>query len=321
MKVLAICPNPLDATSYYRAWGAFPDLTKRHGIQFVNYKDSWIEYQDGKKGFCWPVAVQYDWFMMQRGFGKPSVELATYIKQFGSSKLWYDLDDNLWDIPEHYKIKQFFPKSVLDTINDLIKMSDLVTVSTEHLKKRVFEETGVTAYVVNNGVDLKRFPINDYHSEGSVIWRGSNTHVSDLRTFKPILEEIGKETEIEFWGYDPVKDLPLLSLKNKFQPPLDVFQYFDKLKKDKPSIILTPLAETPFNESKSNIAWLEITMAGGVSISNQWGEFKNRGFNFSEWGFSKEQAEKNHKESKELIHEFYSLEKMNDIRAALLHAN
>lgn len=275
MKVLAICPNPLDATSYYRAWGTFGDLTKRYGVQFTNYKDSWLEYQEGKKGFCWPVALQYDWFMMQRGFGEMSINLAAYIKQL-KGKLWYDLDDNLWDIPDHYKIKVHFGPKVLKTINTLIQMSDLVTVSTEHLAKRVLEETGVVAYVIPNGLDLRRFPVQPYHSSGSVIWRGSNTHISDLRTHKVILEEIGKETEVEFWGYDPCKDLPLLSMKNKHVQSLDVFQYFDKLRIEKPSIILTPLAETPFNESKSNIAWMEITMAGGVSVSNQWGEFNHK---------------------------------------------
>jgi hypothetical protein len=75
------------------------------------------------------------------------------------------------------------------------------------------------------------------------------------------------------------------------------------------------LVEDVFNACKSNIAYLEATMAGGVCYSNQWGEFKNKGLNLSEVN------NKNHKEAHEAatidVKENYSLKQANDKRIDL----
>ena len=40
MKIITLTPNQVDATSFYRAWGVFPDIMKRSDITFTDYYDA-----------------------------------------------------------------------------------------------------------------------------------------------------------------------------------------------------------------------------------------------------------------------------------------
>jgi hypothetical protein len=55
----------------------------------------------------------------------------------------------------------------------------------------------------------------------------------------------------------------------EFQPALT-----NKLK---PAIQIVPLADTTFNYSKSNIAWIEGTMAGTLVLARDWKEWSQPG--------------------------------------------
>ncbi len=126
----------------------------------------------------------------------------------------------------------------------------------------------------------------------------------------------GIQEPLQVWGYDAVNNEPRLKLnKFTFVKPLDPIYYFANLRAEKPRGIVTPLVEDVFNACKSNIAYLEATMAGAVCYSNQWGEFKNKGLNLSEVN------NKHHKEVHEAatidVKENYSLKQANDKRIDL----
>ena len=38
MKIITLTPNQVDATSFYRAWGVFPDIMKRSDITFTKLR-------------------------------------------------------------------------------------------------------------------------------------------------------------------------------------------------------------------------------------------------------------------------------------------
>jgi|688.fasta_scaffold119993_3 hypothetical protein len=325
MKIITLTPNASDATSYYRAWGVFPDIMKRSDITFTDYYEAQgvvnqarVADANGQlisiptKGFTWAQALQYDAVFLQRAFGN-AVDIAAFMKDCGL-KLIYELDDNLFEIPDNFSIKQAFNKEVLGTIEYLIRISDLVIVSTQALADYIEDKFQVKCEVVNNGIDLNRYPIQPYNENGGLVWRGSRTHIEDLRTFRSELEAI--EEHISFWSHDPVKDRPYLSIKSyDFVKPMDIMYYMHNIRQIKPRGIITPLEANLFNACKSNIAYLEATIAGAISYSNQWGEFKGKGLNLSQIN---ERSKEVHDEATQDLHDNYSLTKLNDRRIELL---
>jgi hypothetical protein len=316
MKILVINPSYADATSYYRAWGTFKDLQDRYNLEFVKY--SHLTAMCNNK-VSWPDLFTFDVVFFQRALGDNSLILLKYLKDLGV-KIWYDLDDDLWNIPFYYDIKKTYTKEIMQTIEDHIKLSDLVTCSTEQLSNVIKEKTDKEAHVISNAWDIKRYPLQPHNAEGITLWRGSNTHADDLRQNSHILKEISEHTKINFMGFNPVANKPNLKLTNySYIAPLDPLNYYRWIIKTRPKQMIVLLQDTPFNESKSNIAWLEATAAGALTYSNQVGEFSKVSIDI-EWINNSELN--NHNEQLEvnqfILKDLYSLTYWNDVRAKLL---
>jgi hypothetical protein len=282
MKVLIASAGPVDPTSWYRAWGIVPDLIKRFDIEFKSYEDVLMnvgvdEKGNFKKGFTWIQALQYDVCIFQRQAGKAAVEAAKYMKECGM-KIVFDLDDNVWEIPQSYAIKKGFTPEILETFDEMIDLADVVWVSTIELSRYINDPK---VLVIPNAIDLNRYQFNSFNYEGSIIWRGISTHVDDLGQNRKAVEQIGVE---EFWGYNPVVNPPKLKLPNaRHVIGLDPAIYLNTLLMAKPKAIVVPLVDNLFNEAKSNIAWMEATLSGAVCVSNKVGEFAHVGLSFEEW--------------------------------------
>jgi hypothetical protein len=316
MKILVISPDYSDATSYYRAFGTFNDIESQSDIRFTRYEAAYSMQRNGMFAATWADLIKYDVAFFQRGMGKNSVDLATYLKKMGL-KIWYDLDDDLWNIPSYYKIKETYHPKMMGTIEQLIKLADLVTCSTQTLSEVIKEKTNVNAYVINNGWDIKRFPIQEYNAKGKTIWRGSSTHAADLRSQATTLQKISNVDLIEFWGYNPIANSPNLKITNySFVEPLDPISYFNKLKQSNISKVLVALEDTQFNRSKSNIAWLEATVNGALCYSNNVGEFYHT-LNLNQY-FSPDLEYDVWIEDVNIILSDYKLSKLNQKRIDLL---
>lgn len=323
MKILVINPNYQDATSYYRAWGTFKDLTDRFGVEFTLYESTFVlqPAKGGQRswGAAWPDLMKFDAVLFQRSLGESSLNLLRYCKELGL-KIWYDLDDDLWNIPDNYKIKESFGYKVLKTIEDHIKESDLITCSTIELSKVIGDKTNMQAHVIVNAWDCKRFKLNQHSQNGITIWRGSSTHIDDIRANAEHIQAISKQTRINFMGYNPVKDRPFLLINaHDFTPPLDPIIYFRTLQRNPPREFLVPLKDNQFNKSKSNIAWLEATANGALTYSNGVGEFESVGLRFQDYGKLTETEINNYviENQTKLINK-YSLKVVNEQRYSLL---
>lgn len=317
MKVLVIEPNITDPTSWYRTWGTFRDIRRRTNIDFFNYPDAFVTIGQ-QKGMCWPMAENYDIAILHRSFGEDVVKHAIQLKTSGV-KLVYDIDDCLWEIPESFEIKKHYPKEILDSIDALIKICDEVWVSTQKLKEYIDNRLKVECLVIENGIDFNRYKINKFNQDGVVLWRGSSTHADDIRKYRDTFEKLARENHIYFWGYNPVMERPMLNIKDSTHlKAVDPSVYYQSLKVLNPKILLVPLKEDLFNECKSNIAYLEATMAGSIIVSNQWGEFKGKGFRFED-SLDDEAMRLNHEQSIQDVIDNYDLVGKNTIRIERLY--
>ena len=307
-RILAVCAMPTDPTSWYRAWGVYGDIMKRSDLEFTCYEDL--------VKVSWKHLIKYDLVVFQRALGN-AVQLAEYITELGIPYV-YDLDDNFWEIPGHYNIKSVYNPKTLGTMEKMMRGATAITVSTQALGDYIYNKLKLKCIVINNGIDLNRYKIQPFNKVGKTIWRGSSTHVDDVRQFASFYESIAKQIEtIEFWGHDCVKNSPRLGINNsKFFAGEDLVRYFRLLQNSNIAHILCTLVDDEFNRAKSNIAWIEATLAGGVCVGNGVGEFHLKQIDMNEFDLNADYST-HHELSRQTIHEYYNLEKLNDVRIEL----
>ena len=336
INVYVHCANKSDATSWYRAWGTFPDIEKRSDIRFHDMtkifpKLSGKKLKDHldnlkKRGiipkkdeefliYDWTESIKADITYFQRPMDNTILEFAITQKLSGS-KIWYDLDDNLWEIPGSYDIKKNIGYNELKNIAEFIELSDIITVSTLELKNYVDSKFGVNCIVINNGIDFDKYPINETSTTGLTLWRGSPTHADDIEKFRDYFESFD---EVLFMGYNPITNKPKLKVNGELLPTTDVGLYYNTLKNINPSYLLCFLSDNVFNRCKSNISYLEATLSGAISVNNQVGEFKGKGYDINNGlQLTLDQVHELRAEAVADCLENYHLKKLNDIRINLI---
>lgn len=247
--------NPSNAVSYYRSVG---EIFKLRKLKFNN-----LDVQVCQNIEWWQLRYA-DALMMERPYKEEHVSHILHAKALGM-KVWVDYDDFLFGVPSDNPCFKLYQKE--DTranVAQAISLADYVTFSTEFLRDAMGDKNNPNHIVVNNGLAcdqgwVDRTWSKDEPKEKVVLWRGSNTHVRDLMAHSRGLVEASMkhpDWQFVFVGYQPwfITDY----LPNwQFAGGFSVDDYFVKLVKRNPALVVVPLVDCPFNRAKSNIAGLE----------------------------------------------------------------
>lgn len=214
----------------------------------------------------------FDAMVFQRAIGEPWVKLMRMCRDRGVATV-VELDDDLFNIPRTNPAAEFWGRrDVQRALFEQLDLADRVLVSTRPLADRVLAETGWTSRdklsICHNHLQpIVWSPealseVVPYRNEGVVIgWQGSQTHETDFTVAADALVQIidrYPQVMLRFFGFLPkiirdrvpaarrqvVKGVPFESY-----PATLRFLAFD--------IGIAPLTPCWFNESKSNIKWLE----------------------------------------------------------------
>jgi hypothetical protein len=318
-KLLCIFPNINDATSFYRGLGPLAELQKSGDIEITTTHT-----------FDWTEMVRQHAVFMQRPYKTSHLEIIKLAKTVGL-KVWLDYDDDLFAVPRDNPVYHIYAqKEVQATVRACIDLADAVTVSTQalaHLRK--------DAVVVNNALNLKYLPFTEAKVKSQYIaWRGSASHQRDLLTYRKEIATVSNDTEsvMVFMGDFPWYIFEGLGEKKAYSlRAQDVFDYHRVLaNKVSPKALMVPLVFSRFNESKSNIAWIESTYAGALSVVPDMAEWRRPGaFVYKDeesFGYQLKKAfncgEAQHierlEQSREDIKENYNLEKINQTRMQII---
>lgn len=209
------------------------------------------------------------------------LEIAKKLKESGK-KIVFDNDDTYKD-HNGFKFNDYMTEEKMKrglgeldkNINTFIELADLVTCTTEALKKE-YEQVNPNVVVLPNCVDPFYYP-EPKRNETDIVRIGITGSVgvtSDVEVLKPI---------IEHYQYDPRVRLVLLSLppegENEVYKKLYVeeyafwnkvniewhsfvksdvyYEYLNDLKLD---MVIIPRADSLFNRCKSNLKFLESSM-------------------------------------------------------------
>jgi glycosyltransferase involved in cell wall biosynthesis len=229
-----------------------------------------------------PVAdvADADIVVVQRQCTEGNMQAMQQMKNMGL-KIIYDLDDDLWSIPATSPAKQQFDP-IMHGFGRCIRLCDALTVSTEPLRTAVHtalpETKDKKIFVVPNAVDfdyLHIAPLPKPAGRVTVGWGGSNTHQGDVEIAWSVLPKLLDELSqlyIEFVGMAPPERLhghPRVR-ERAFCP---VGEYISRFPTWGWDIMIAPLADIRFNNSKSNIRVLEAAAVGAVCLMSDVGSF------------------------------------------------
>jgi len=261
-KILYISPEPKSAVSFYRGWGVLGHLQKQYPeIQVIDGSDreiSWTSFSGISAVFMERPCRSYD------------VKVAHYAKANGVP-VWCDWDDDLLNVPREHE-SYFTYSELAENVKELLGLARVVTVSTERLQ-REFSVHNSNIHVVPNAYNPVVGGFADHNKDSKVIlYRGSRSHYSDLEEYAEELIDAINDTHgytFFFLGLNPFFISKYVKDKSKieFHPEIDIFFYFMKIKQLNPVATIIPLEDHAFNRGKSNIAYMESTIAGAVAIA------------------------------------------------------
>lgn len=190
------------------------------------------------------------------------------LRNIGGFKVVIDIDDNLWQIPidnpNHGTLKQFSNRAIM--LIESIKAADWVTVSTENLKA-ILEPINSNIEVLPNYIDPSEWKFKrKKHKKVRIGWVWSPTHIPDMPEVAKALKKISQRGDVEIVIFGTEKDIfdfPTTNIKG-----VKYTEYPRVFMEEGIDISIAPLANNEFNKAKSNIKWLESTMAGAAFIGS-----------------------------------------------------
>lgn len=258
-RINCIIPNATDSTALYRSSGVLSKLKYDIDCQF-SFDTS----------ISWASLSWFDILFLQRPWGN-SLYKACIIAKNNNTPIWIDYDDYLIDVPVYNPANKFFSgKQDQEDMIEMIKLATVVTVTTEKLREK-FLPFNKNVFIVPNAFNDYMFKWEyNFSKNKSINWRGSSSHRNDLHSLLEALIEIQRNPISNNFRWNFIgTDSELLKgfIKFKSHPVLDPVEYFYFIKELNPLIQLSPLVINDFNQCKSNIAWIEATYSGAITIA------------------------------------------------------
>lgn len=267
MKKVLLIPSNLKAEAivYYRGTQPARFLVDSGGANvriLTSFKNNFGTID--LSPFAWADTIITQRFYYNNDFYKPLVE---GYKLFKGTKI-YETDDLVWDIPFKPIRKEY--NKTRDFTDKLIQEADVITCTTEYLKQQILKRRQrCRVDVIPNSVDMYMWLFDRQpHDKIRILYSAGGTHWKEIKFIKKVLKQIKKkhnniETILLSPYYLENKD-KLWDKVYNFVPFKNYAEFMTFLS---PDIGLAPIIQkTPFNLSKSEIKFIDLTMGGAVSV-------------------------------------------------------
>src|SRR5574337_151148 len=219
-----------------------------------------------------------DILVFQRQLSDSTLDFLHEQKAMGK-KIVYELDDDFWHLPVKNPAYRYYQADGLARLTRFIREADVVTVSTEPLK-RVVDAMHDRVVVLPNAVDpdlaetIAASRRRDQARTTAMVrigWSGSNFHEGDLDCAIDALIMMAKRPDVQlvFAGWVPERvrrEVPAGRLET--HPFVPTNNYYHGLAALRLDIGVAPLRENRFNEAKSNLKYLEYSMFGVPTVAS-----------------------------------------------------
>lgn len=272
MKILSIRPNE-KAVATYRQTRMLSTLGAKFRKELLrkneNIQIGELAKRFKKLGDIWQIKYIED---------RHTLDVLYTMRNAVGAKIVIDIDDNVWQMPLR-NIAIFKKNGLGDYMShsrrcinliESIKAADWVTVSTEPLKNKL-KTINQNIVTLPNLIDPKEWKFKrKKHDKIRIGWIYSPTHIPDIDVVKDAIKEIYKKyqdkIEIVVFGttIDIFDEVPITKIQG-----VDFKDYPKMLTEAGIDISICPLEDNEFNKCKSNIKWLESTLAGACVVASK----------------------------------------------------
>lgn len=274
-KSVLLFPSDRNGCGFYRTIVPFNHMISKYGydaptlfsfvfdLNFIT-KSKWLRFQR----------------QVTKDQKKVIVEYRKVIKQVNAqTKMAFELDDLVHAIePSNIIAYQFYTESRKQNLIEVMKMSDVVTFSTEFLKEFYDQNFGIKHSVVVPNY-LPKFlwgdkGKRDKRNKGKkprILWAGSSSHIGkngDLEFIVPLIRKTKNEFEWVFLGVIP----PELQGQFEFHDWADFYAYPNAIDSIDADLGICPVTDNTFNYAKSDLKLLEYTALGLPGIFSSIGQ-------------------------------------------------
>lgn len=233
--------------------------------------------------------VNADVLVFQRQHDETAIQKIIKWKNRGK-KIVLDFDDNLFLIEPDNPAKKIYDSTALKLMEIVLSIADAVTVTVKPLADS-YSRFNKNIVILPNCIDENVPRTKAEKSQKTVIgWQGSPTHFGDLKEIKSVINELGRTYafDLVLAGFNPKGMFARSTCRPwiRFSDNLDHYGLFSDF-----DIGLCPLKNTPFNECKSDIKFLEYASLEIPTIASKiitYGNIKHgeTGYvarNYSDW--------------------------------------
>lgn len=217
--------------------------------------------------------------VVQRQVGPRNLTALKALRAAGY-KIIYDLDDNVWQLPQGNPMKRIF-QSVQEHFDPCVAEAHVITVSTRGLQSMVEQKLGYLGKPVilcQNAVDTRLY--RDYtvgRDDGQTVigWAGTNTHWHDVKEAWGVLPEVLDEfkyVRMEFVGQPPPEKIQKHE-RVRMRAWSPVGEFPGRLASWGWDIALAPLEQHRFNVSKSPIKLIEAAISKTPTLCSDVGPY------------------------------------------------
>lgn len=241
--------------------------------QLVNTVDDFKYLAPGR--LSWVEVSACSMLFLQRPFNDMHLRLLDFCHWHGMPVV-VDTDDLLWMLPEGNPAYLSYGDDWKNLASECVRKSECVIASTQPIADYVMGLGAKRAVVIENALpDYYRW--FDRPRRKTMLWRGSDYHRHDIDTvLDDFLRVVNAHSD---WHIVLTGGMPLwaskIAHKNWKAVPLKLLSEFHGILIDEsPAIIVNPLQDHPFNHAKSNIAWIESCIAGGVCLAPDFEQYR-----------------------------------------------
>lgn len=299
LKLAMCCPVGWDGTSLVRGEGPFFAMARQDRRLEIEL----CPEQNGQQQITWNWIARNDILFLQRPFRPIDVHAAVLARMM-NRPIWIDWDDDLTCLHTcNVHAHLYPPEEMRQRMGKLISLADVVTVTTDALKKRCEELGGMERGMERGSVTRSGFqhirvipnachwPFSSAKRERRVTWRGGHSHDMDVLEYLPAIAELARLPQFSLWKWcflgEPPWQVREAIPADRFEQWADQpHMYMPAFGYLGPWVNIVPLKDTVFNRSKSNLAWIEGTAAGAITLAPDWDEWKRPGVvNYSNGNF------------------------------------
>jgi len=215
----------------------------------------------------WMYETKFQDYVKAEEHYKKALELLFTLRNLVGAKIVMDIDDNMWQIPDGNVARGANFIKNAELLYHCVQEVDWITVSTVPLKRLLLSLNPNIAilpnYIDKNDWKFKRKP----HKKVRIGWVWSPTHIPDKEVVEDALKEVKKKYDVEIVVFGTNKNIFDFDTINI--PAVKYTEYPKVFTEAGIDISLGALSDNDFNQYKSNIKYLESTMAGAVFIGSR----------------------------------------------------